>query len=133
MSRSRPHKKNDNAWVEQRNWTHVRKLVGYCRTESQAELEVGLDHMKVFRRGSSPGIGQTRLNGSAATLGRGGGGIANDRSADEWEIWGVEDGAAQGNGSSSFLKCVILIIPVRPYEWTKRSPGENCQMRCATV
>lgn len=26
MSRSRPYKKNDNAWVEQRNWTHVRKV-----------------------------------------------------------------------------------------------------------
>ena len=40
MSRSRPYKKNDNAWVEQRNWTHVRKQVGYSRMESQAELEL---------------------------------------------------------------------------------------------
>lgn len=40
MSRSRPYKKNDNAWVEQRNWTHVRKVVGYRRMDSQAELEV---------------------------------------------------------------------------------------------
>jgi len=40
MSRSRPYKKNDNAWVEQRNWTHVRKVVGYRRMESAAELEV---------------------------------------------------------------------------------------------
>lgn len=39
MSRSRPYKKNDNAWVEQRNWTHVRKQVGYRRMDSQAELE----------------------------------------------------------------------------------------------
>lgn len=31
MSRSRPLKKNDNCWVEQKNWTHVRKLVGYHR------------------------------------------------------------------------------------------------------
>jgi hypothetical protein len=28
LSRSRPYQKNDNAWVEQRNWTHVRKVVG---------------------------------------------------------------------------------------------------------
>ena len=28
MSRSRPYQKNDNAWVEQKNWTHVRKVVG---------------------------------------------------------------------------------------------------------
>lgn len=40
MSRSRPYKKNDNAWVEQRNWTQVRKQVGYRRMDSQAELEV---------------------------------------------------------------------------------------------
>lgn len=40
MSRSRPYKKNDNAWVEQRNWTHVRKVVGYQRMDSAAELEV---------------------------------------------------------------------------------------------
>ena len=31
MSRSRPYQKNDNAWVEQKNWTHVRKVVGYGR------------------------------------------------------------------------------------------------------
>lgn len=40
MSRSRPYKKNDNAWVEQRNWTHVRKQVGYSRMDSQRELEL---------------------------------------------------------------------------------------------
>ena len=40
MSRSRPYKKNDNAWVEQRNWTHVRKQVGYRRFDTTAELAV---------------------------------------------------------------------------------------------
>lgn len=34
FSRSRPHHKNDNAWVEQRNWTHVRKVVGYHRYDT---------------------------------------------------------------------------------------------------
>ena len=29
--RRRPYKKNDNAHVEQRNWTHVRELLGYQR------------------------------------------------------------------------------------------------------
>lgn len=38
MSRSRPYKKNDNAWVEQRNWTHVRKVVGYQRFDTTAQL-----------------------------------------------------------------------------------------------
>jgi hypothetical protein len=40
MSRSRPYKKNDNAWVEQRNWTHVRKVVGYQRLDTTGELRV---------------------------------------------------------------------------------------------
>lgn len=40
MSRSRPYKKNDNAWVEQRNWTHVRKVVGYRRMDTAEELAV---------------------------------------------------------------------------------------------
>jgi hypothetical protein len=38
MSRSRPYKKNDNAWVEQKNWTHVRKVVGYRRYETMRQL-----------------------------------------------------------------------------------------------
>jgi hypothetical protein len=40
LSRSRPYRKNDNAWVEQKNWTHVRKVVGYGRYDSPAELEL---------------------------------------------------------------------------------------------
>jgi hypothetical protein len=40
MSRSRPYKKNDNCWVEQKNWTHVRKVVGYRRMDSTEELEI---------------------------------------------------------------------------------------------
>lgn len=40
MSRSRPYKKNDNAWVEQRNWTHIRKVVGYGRFDTAAELAI---------------------------------------------------------------------------------------------
>ena len=31
LSRSRPYRKNDNAHVEQKNWTHVRHLLGYDR------------------------------------------------------------------------------------------------------
>ena len=31
MTRSRPFKKDDNAHVEQKNWTHVRCLLGYDR------------------------------------------------------------------------------------------------------
>lgn len=35
MVRRRPYKKNDNAHVEQKNWTHVRQLFGYDRVEDE--------------------------------------------------------------------------------------------------
>ena len=31
FTRGRPYKKDDNAHIEQKNWTHVRKLMGYVR------------------------------------------------------------------------------------------------------
>jgi len=39
MTRGRPYKKDDNAHVEQKNWTHVRKLMGWDRYDSQAAVE----------------------------------------------------------------------------------------------
>src|SRR5262249_33715837 len=38
FTRSRPYWKNDQAHVEQKNWSVVRKLVGYGRYESEAAL-----------------------------------------------------------------------------------------------
>lgn len=38
FTRGRPYKKDDNAHIEQKNWTHVRKLVGYDRYDSVAAL-----------------------------------------------------------------------------------------------
>ncbi len=38
FTRGRPYKKDDNAHVEQKNWTHVRKLLGYLRYDSPAAL-----------------------------------------------------------------------------------------------
>ncbi len=39
FTRSRPYKKNDNAHVEEKNWTAVRRLVGYDRYTSRPALE----------------------------------------------------------------------------------------------
>ena len=39
FTRSRSYKKNDNAHVEQKNWSVVRRLVGYDRYNSHAALE----------------------------------------------------------------------------------------------
>jgi Integrase core domain len=38
FTRSRPGNKNDGAHVEQKNWTHVRELVGYLRFDTDTEL-----------------------------------------------------------------------------------------------
>jgi transposase InsO family protein len=38
FTRGRPYKKDDNAHVEQKNWTHVRKLVGYARFDTPEAL-----------------------------------------------------------------------------------------------
>lgn len=35
FTRSRPYKKNDNAHIEQKNWTHVRKLMGWNRYDTE--------------------------------------------------------------------------------------------------
>jgi len=39
FTRSRPYKKNDQAHIEQKNWTHVRKLIGYGRYDTQAAVD----------------------------------------------------------------------------------------------
>lgn len=36
--RSRPYKKDDNAHIEQKNWTHVRKLLGWDRYDTPAAV-----------------------------------------------------------------------------------------------
>jgi hypothetical protein len=38
FTRSRPYKKDDNAHIEQKNWTHVRKLIGWDRYDSPKAL-----------------------------------------------------------------------------------------------
>ena len=40
FTRGRPGKKNDNAHVEQKNWTHVRKLVGYHRYATTRQVDL---------------------------------------------------------------------------------------------
>jgi hypothetical protein len=39
FTRGRPYKKDDNAHIEQKNWTHVRRLLGYQRYDSPSALE----------------------------------------------------------------------------------------------
>lgn len=39
FTRGRPYKKNDNAHIEQKNWTHVRKLLGWDRYDTVEQRE----------------------------------------------------------------------------------------------
>ena len=40
FTRGRPYKKDDNAHIEQKNWTHIRKLVGWERYDSAAAVKL---------------------------------------------------------------------------------------------
>lgn len=39
FTRGRPYKKDDNAHIEQKNWTHVRRQLGYVRYDTEAARE----------------------------------------------------------------------------------------------
>ena len=39
FTRGRPYKKDDNAHIEQKNWTHVRKIFGYERYDSRQTVQ----------------------------------------------------------------------------------------------
>lgn len=43
LSRSRPYKKNDNCYIEQKNSTHVRQVVGYLRYDTEEERVIMSD------------------------------------------------------------------------------------------
>jgi len=49
FTRSRPYRKNDQAHVEQKNWTAVRELIGYDRYDTPAALEAMRDLYAVWR------------------------------------------------------------------------------------
>ena len=58
FTRSRPSRKNDNAYIEQKNWTHVRKVLGYLRYDTAKELVIinGLyrDELRLFKNFFQP-------------------------------------------------------------------------------
>lgn len=64
FTRSRAYRKNDNARVEQKNWTHVRQLVGYSRLgdPTQAELlnDLYVSEWNLFRNFFCPAMKHLR-------------------------------------------------------------------------
>jgi hypothetical protein len=53
FTRGRPYKKDDNAHIEQKNWTHVRKIFGYLRYDSepvqQAMNDLYRNELRIFQ------------------------------------------------------------------------------------
>lgn len=70
LSRSRPYKKNDNAWVEQKNWTHVRKVVGYRRFDTTGELRLLNEIYAVLRLYKNFCLPSIRLKSKVRVEGR---------------------------------------------------------------
>lgn len=60
FTRGRPYKKNDNAHVEQKNWTHVRKVFGYARIEDDDVValmnDVNRDELHLYKNFFQPTI-----------------------------------------------------------------------------
>ena len=73
FTRGRPYKKDDNAHIEQKNWTHVRKLMGYVRYDSLAALtamnEVYAD-LRLFQNLCLPSVKLQRKERVGARLRR---------------------------------------------------------------
>jgi hypothetical protein len=58
FTRSRPYRKNDNAYIEQKNFTHVRRPLGYLRYDTPAELDLINDlygnELRLYKNFSQP-------------------------------------------------------------------------------
>lgn len=60
FTRGRPYKKDDNAHIEQKNWTHVRKLYGYVRYDTleavAAMNELNRNELRLFQNFFQPSV-----------------------------------------------------------------------------
>ena len=60
FTRSRPYKKDDNAHIEQKNWTHVRKLIGWDRYDTPQALrtmnDLYSDELRLFMNLFQPSV-----------------------------------------------------------------------------
>lgn len=64
FTRGRPYKKDDNAHIEQKNWTHVRKLMGWARYDTQEAVDAMNDlyrnELRLFMNLFMPSMKQIR-------------------------------------------------------------------------
>ena len=73
FTRGRPYKKDDNAHIEQKNWTHVRKLIGWDRYDTpesvRAMNELFRNELRLFMNLFQPSVKliRTERKGSRKT------------------------------------------------------------------
>lgn len=71
FTRSRPYKKDDNGHVEQKNWTHVRLLLGYGRLEDPELVEaINRLYVEVWEPLNNYFMPSTKLIGKLRTGGK---------------------------------------------------------------
>ncbi len=74
FTRGRPYKKDDNAHVEQKNWTHVRKLLGYVRYDTPEALaainDLYRNELRLFQNLFLPSVKLVRKERVGARLRR---------------------------------------------------------------
>jgi len=61
FTRGRPNKSNDNCYVEQKNWTVIRKNIGYCRYEGNEAVELLNSYYSQLRFYTNFFLPQTKL------------------------------------------------------------------------
>jgi len=61
FTRGRPNKKNDNCFVEQKNWAVVRKNVGYARYEGKQAVSILNEYYDLLRLYTNYFLPQTKL------------------------------------------------------------------------
>jgi len=66
FTRGRPYKKDDNAHIEQKDWTHVRKLLGYVRDDGVSESRLAELRRLPYPRLTEGGSGHDRLSRARA-------------------------------------------------------------------
>ncbi len=58
FTRSRPARKDDNAYIEQKNWTYVRKILGYLKYDTFTEISISNDlycgHLRLYKNFFQP-------------------------------------------------------------------------------
>jgi hypothetical protein len=74
FTRGRPYKKDDNAHIEQKNWTHVRRLLGYARYDSAAAREaindLSRNELRLFQNLFLPSVKLEKKEGIGSRLRR---------------------------------------------------------------